>query len=146
MNKSFVTTPLGKLVEPLLLENKLLRFLFSSFIWTIRNKMLWTIAIVALYSSKGFALEVITSFVTQCTHGAHILFDQKGHIFFKVICRARGNIFIFTIFFHCFHLHNLGGGSRLLCLQGEVVGGIYTLKKVMGLIGLSLQQRVGGEG
>src|ERR1041384_2007817 len=145
MNKSFVTTPLGKLVEPLLLENKLLGFLVSSFIWTICNKMLWTIAIVALSSSKGFALEV-TYFVTQCAHGAHILFDQKGHIFLKVIFRARGNIFIFTILFHFFHLHNLGGGSHLLRLQGEVVGGIYTLKKVMGLIGLSLQQRVGGEG
>src|ERR1041384_8597035 len=96
MNKSFVTMPLGKLVEPLLLENKLLRFLFFSFIWTIRNKVLWTIAIVALSSSKGFALEVITSFVTQCTHGAHILSDQKSHIFFKVIGRARGNIFSFT--------------------------------------------------
>src|SRR3954470_21405899 len=119
MNKSLVTTPLGKLVEYLLLERKLLRFIFSSFIGTIRNKMLWTIAIVALSSSKGFSLEV-TSFVTQCSHGAHILFDQKGHIFFKVICRARGNIFIFTIFFHFFHLHNLGGGRHLLGLQGEV--------------------------
>src|SRR3954470_14538023 len=121
MNKSFVTIPLGKLVELLLLENKLIGFLFSSFIWTIRNKMLWTITIVALSSSKGFALEV-TSFFTQCAHGAHILFDQKGHIFFKVIFRARGNIFIFTIFFHYFHLHNLGGGSHILGLQGEVVG------------------------
>src|ERR1044072_5416840 len=105
MNRRFVTTPLGKLVEPLLLENKLLGFLFSSFIWTIRNKVLWTIAIVALYSSKGFALEVITSFFTQCPHGAHILSDQKIQIFFKVICRARGNIFIFTVIFHFFHLH-----------------------------------------
>src|SRR3954467_3502871 len=111
MNKIFFTTPLGKLVESLLLENKLLELLFSSFIWTIRNKMLWTITIVELSSSKGFALEV-TSFVTQCAHGAHILFDQKGHIFFRVICRARGNIFIFTIFFYYFHLHNLGGGSH----------------------------------
>src|ERR1041385_615274 len=147
MNKSFVTTPLGKLVDPLLLENKLLGFLFSSFIWTIRNKMLWTIAIVALYSSKDFALEV-TSFVTQCAHGAHILFDQEGHIFLKVICRARGNIFIFTIFFHffhLFHLHKLGGGNNLLGLQGEVVGVVYPLNKVMGLLGLGLQQRVGGE-
>src|ERR1041384_5576569 len=145
MNKSLVTTPLGKLVESLLLESELLGLLFSSFIGTIRNKMLRTIAIVALSSYKRFTLEV-TSFVTQCAHGAHILFDQKGHIFFKVICLARGNIFIFTIFFHFFHLHNLGGGSHLLGLHGEVVGGIYTLKKVMGLIGLSLQQRVGGEG
>src|SRR3954462_15616418 len=145
MNKGLVTMPLGKLVESLLLKQKLLRFLLSSFIWTIRNKMLWTIAIVALSSSKCFALEV-TSFVTQCSHGAHIIFDQKGHIFFKVICRARGNIFIFTIFFHFFHLHNLGGGSRLLGLQGEVVGAIYPLNKVMGFLGLSLQQRVGGEG
>src|SRR3954464_6444582 len=133
MNKSFVTMPLGNLVEPLLLENKLLGFLFSSFIGTIRNKMLWTIAIVALSSSKGFALEV-TSFVTQCAHGAHILFDQKGHIFFNVICRARGNIFIIAIFFHFFHLHKLGGGSYPLGLQGEVVGAIYPLNKVMGLL------------
>src|ERR1041384_4030214 len=118
MNKSLVIMPLGKLVESLLIVRKLLRFLFSSFIGTIRNKMLWTIAIIALSSSKGFALEV-TSFVTQCAHGAHILFDKKGRIFFKVICRARGNIFIFTIFFH---LHNLGGGSRLLGLQVKVVG------------------------
>src|SRR3954469_21179921 len=135
MNKSFVTIPLGKLVELLLLENKLIGFLFSSFIWTIRNKMLWTIAVVALSSSKGFALEV-TSFVTQCAHGAHILFNQKSHIFFKVIFRARGNIFIFTIFFHFFQLHNLGGGSNLLGLQGEIFGAIYPLNKVMGLLGL----------
>src|SRR3954464_13255903 len=144
MNKSFVTMPLGNLVEPLLLENKLLGFLFSSFIGTIRNKMLWTIAIVALSSSKGFALEV-TSFVTQCPHGAHIFFDQKSHIFFKVISHARGAIFIFTIFFHIFHLHKLGGGSRLHGLQGEVVGAIDPLNKIMGLLRLSLQQRVGGE-
>src|ERR1043165_462797 len=78
MNKRFLTTPLGKLVESLLLENKLLGFLFSSFIWTIRNEMLWTIAIIELSSSKGFALEVITSFVAQCPHGAHILSDQKS--------------------------------------------------------------------
>src|SRR3954471_14162300 len=136
MNKSFVTMPLVKLVESLLLENKLLGFLFSSFIWAIRNKVLWTIAIVALYSSKGFSLEVITSFVTQCPHSAHILSDQKSHIFFKVICRARGNVLIFTIFFHFFHLHNLGGGSHLLGLQGEVVGAIYPLNTVMGLLGL----------
>src|ERR1041384_2051135 len=135
MNKSLITTPLGKLVESLLLERKLLGFIFSSFIGTIRNKMLWTIAIVSLSSSKVFALEV-TSFVTQCAHGADILFDQKSHIFFKVICRARGNIFIFTIFFHFFHLHNLGGGSHLLGLHGEVVGAIYPLNKVMGFLGL----------
>src|SRR3954462_4163469 len=104
MNKGLVTMPLGKLVESLLLKQKLLGFLFSSFIGIIRNKMLLTIAIVAFSSSKGFALEV-TSFVTQCAHGAHILFDQKGYILFKVICWERGNIFIFTIFFH---LHNLG--------------------------------------
>src|ERR1044072_6894996 len=61
MNKSFVTTPLGKLVESLLLENKLYGLVFSSFIWTIRNKMLWTVAIVALSSPKGFALEIVTS-------------------------------------------------------------------------------------
>src|SRR3954470_18217209 len=117
MNKSFFTTPFGKLVESLLLENKLLGFLFSSFIWTIRNKMLWTIAIVALSSSKGFALEVVTSFVSRSPHGAHILSDQEGHILIKVICRARGTIFFFTIFFHFFHLHHLGGGSHLLGLQ-----------------------------
>src|SRR3954462_4861253 len=134
MNKSFVTTPLGKLVESLLLENKLLGFLFSSFIWTIRNKVLWTIAIVTLYSSKGFALEVVTSFVSQCPHGAHILSNQEGHIFLKVIGRARGNIFFFTIFFHIFHLHHLGGGSHLLGLQGEVVGAIDPMNKVMGLL------------
>src|ERR1041385_9099161 len=109
MNKSFVTTPLGKLVESLLLENKLLGFLFSSFIWTIRNKMLWTIAIVALSSSKGFSLEVVTSFVSQCPHSAHIFSDKEGHIFFKVFGRARGTIFFFTIFFH---LHHLGEGSH----------------------------------
>src|ERR1041384_1088520 len=96
MNKSCVPTPLGKLVESLLLENKLLGFLFSSFILTIRNEMLWTVAIVALSSSKGFALEVVTSFFPQCPHGAHILPDQKSHVFFKVIGRARGNIFSFT--------------------------------------------------
>src|SRR3954470_11953267 len=89
MNKSFVTIPLGKLVELLLLENKLIGFLFSSFIWTIRNKMLWTITIVALSSSKGFALEV-TSFVTQCSHGAHILFDQKGHTSLKSFAEHKG--------------------------------------------------------
>src|SRR3954469_18261249 len=100
MNKGLVTTPLGKLVESLLLENKLLGFLFSSFIWTIRNKILWTIAIVALSSSKGFALEVVTSFVSQFPHSSHIFYDQKSHFFFKVIGRARGNIFFFTIFFH----------------------------------------------
>src|ERR1041385_306738 len=143
MNKSFFTTPLGKLVESLLLENKLLGFLFSSFICTIRNKVLWTIAIVALSSSKGFALEVITTFVTQCPHSAHILSDQKSHIFFKVICRARGNVFIFTIFFHFFHLHDLGGGSHLLGLEGKVAGAIYPLNKVMGLLGLLLQQGLG---
>src|SRR3954469_14504603 len=145
MNKSLVTTPLVKLVKSLLLKHKLLGFLFSSFIGTIRNKMLWTIAIVALSSSKGFALEV-TSFVTQCPHGAHVFFAQKSHIFFKVISRARGAIFIFTIFFHIFHLHKLGGGIHLHGLQGEVVGAIDPLKKIMGLLRLSLQQRVGGEG
>src|SRR4051812_48479038 len=145
MNKNLVTTLLGKLIESLLLERKLLGFIFSSFIGTIRNKMLWTIAIVELSSSKGFALE-ITSFVTQCAHSAHILFDQKSHIFFKVICWARWHIFIFAIFFHFFYLHNLGGGSHPLALQGEVVGAIYPLNKVMGLLGLRLQQRVGGEG
>src|ERR1043165_6846573 len=145
MNKSFVTTPLGKLVESLLLENKLLGFLFSSFIWTIRNEMLWTVAIVALSSYKGFALEIVTSFVPQCPHGAHIFSDQKGHIFFKVIGRSRGNIFIFTIFFYFFHLHHLGGGSHLLGFQGEVVGAIYPLNKVMGLLGFRLQHGLGGE-
>src|ERR1043165_9138886 len=104
MNKSFVTKPLGKLVEPLLLENKLLGFVFSSLKWTIRNEMLWTVAIVALSSSKGFSLEIVTSFVPQCPHGAHIFSDQKSHIFFKVICRARGNILIFIIFLYFFHL------------------------------------------
>src|SRR4051794_15245319 len=117
MNKSVLTKPLGKLVESLLLENKLLGFLFSSFISTIRNKMLWTIAIVALSSYKGFALEVVTSFVPPCPHGAHILSDQKSHMFFKVICRARGNIFIFTIFFHFFHLHHLGGEATFLAFK-----------------------------
>src|SRR3954469_16419945 len=134
MNKSFVTTPLGKLVESLLLENKLLGFLFSSFIWTIRNKMLWSIAIVALSSSKGFALEVVTSFVSWSPHGAHIFSHKEGHIFFKVIGRARGTIFFFTIFFHFFHLHHLGGGSHLLGLQGDVVGAIDPIDKVMGLL------------
>src|SRR4051794_7775720 len=132
MNKSLVAMSLGKLVESLLLERKLLGFLFYSFIGTIRNKMLWTVAIVALCSSKGFAHEV-TSFVTQCPHGAHIIFDKMGHIFFKVIRRARGTIFIFYIFFHIFHLHNLGGGSRLHGLQGEVVGAIDPLNKIIGL-------------
>src|SRR4051812_14193024 len=136
MNKSFFTTPLSKLVESLLLEYKLLGFLFSSFIWTIRNEMLWTIAIVALSSSKGFSLEIVTSFVPQCPHGAHVFSDQKSHIFFKVICRARGNIFIFIIFLYFFHLRHLGGGNHLLGLQGEVVGAIHTLNKVMGLLGL----------
>src|SRR4051812_15981052 len=95
MNKGLVTTSLGKLVESLLLEHKLLGLLFSSFIGTIRNKMLWTVEIVAVSSSKGFSLDV-TSLGTQCAHGAHILFDQKGHIFFKVIRRARD-----------LHLHNI---------------------------------------
>src|ERR1043165_2410940 len=134
MNKSFVTTPLGKLVEPLLLENKLLGLVFSSFIWKIRNEMLWTVAIVALSSPKGFALEVVTSFIFRIPHGAHIFSDKEGHIFFKVIGRARGTIFFFTIFFHFFHLHHLGGGSHLLGLQGEVVGAIDPIDKVMGLL------------
>src|SRR3954470_21684755 len=132
MNKGLVTMPLGKLIEALLLECKLLGFVFSSFIGTIHNKVFWIVRIVALSSSKGFALEV-TSFGT---HGARILFDQKGHIFFKVIRQARGTIFIFTILFHFFHLHNLGGGSRLLDLQSKVVGVIYPLNEVMGLLGL----------
>src|SRR4051812_21009231 len=115
MNKSLVTTPLVKLVEALLLEYKILEFVLSSLIWKIRNKVFWTITIVTLSSSKGFALEV-SSFGS---HGAHILLDQKGQVFFKVICRARDIIFILTIFFHFFHLHNLGGGSYLLCLQSK---------------------------
>src|SRR4051812_14580300 len=120
MNKGLVTTPLGKLVESLLLKQKLLGFLFSSFIGTIRNKMLWTIAIIALSSSKGFALEV-TSFVTQCPHGAHIFFDKKSHIFFKVISRARRAIFIFTIFFHIFHLHNLEGEAFFTTFKARLL-------------------------
>src|ERR1041384_5232643 len=134
MNKGLCHTPLGKLVEPLLLENKLLGLVFSSFIWTIRNKMLWTVAIVALSSPKGFTLEIVTSFVSRGPHGAHIFSDKEGHIFFKVIGRARGTIFFFTKFFHFFHLHHLGGGSHLLGFQGEVVGAIDPIDKVMGLL------------
>src|ERR1043165_8550636 len=121
MNKSLVATPLGKLVESLLLENELLGFLFSSFIWTIRKKMLWNIAIVALSSSKGFALEMITSFVSRCPHGAHIFSDKEGHIFLKVIGRARGTIFFFTIFFHFFHLHHLGGEATFLAFKARLL-------------------------
>src|ERR1041385_699897 len=142
MNKCLVSTPLGKLVEALLFEHKLLGFVFSSLIWTIRNKVFWTITIVALSSSKCFALEVSSFGI----HGARIFLDQKSQVFLKVIRRARGNIFIFTIFFHFFHLHNLGGGSRLLGLQSKVVGAIYPLNNIMVSIGLSFQQRVGSEG